>query len=132
MGTTKKTTKKVTTGAKTARTSAPMDARVKAETTPTKAAVVAATTPAKSAPVAKTEAKPAPVAKVEVTAPVAVVDAPPAKLVAKHEVDALVREAAFLLAKRRNFRNGTPTQDWLAAEVFVNERLTARGYTVSA
>jgi hypothetical protein len=117
MSTKKTTTKKVTTGAKTAKTSAPMDARVKTETKPA----------------AKVEAvvasKPAPVAKVEV---VAVVEAPPVKLASKNEVDALVREAAFLFAKRRNFRNGTPTQDWLAAEAFVNERLTARGFTVSA
>ena len=114
--TTRKTTKKSTTGAKTARTSAPMETRAKAETKP-----------AVAKPVVKVEAVvTAPVAKVE-----AVVTAP-MNVVAKHEVDALVREAAFLLAKRRNFRNGTPTQDWLAAEVFVNERLTARGFTVGA
>lgn len=147
MGTTKKTTKKVTTGSKSAKTSAPMETRVKAETKPAAKVEVA---PAKTAPVAKTEVvaastsmKTAPVAKTEVaastsvkTAPVAktevVVDAAPVKLVSKHEVTELIREAAFLFAKRRNFRNGTPTQDWFAAEAFVNERLTARGYTVSA
>ena len=68
----------------------------------------------------------------ETVAKVEVVVTAPMNVVAKHEVDALVREAAFLLAKRRNFRNGTPTQDWLAAEAFVNERLTARGFTVGA
>lgn len=109
--TTKKPTKKTTTGAKTAKTTAPMETRAKAE----------------PKPAAKVEAVViAPVAKVET------VVAAPVNVVAKQEVDALVREAAFLLAKRRNFRNGTPTQDWLAAEAFVNERLTARGFTVGA
>ena len=120
--TTKKPTKKTTTGAKTAKTSAPMETRAKAEPKPaTKVEAVVAK------PVAKVEAVViAPVAKVET------VVAAPVNVVAKQEVDALVREAAFLLAKRRNFRNGTPTQDWLAAEAFVNERLTARGFTVGA
>lgn len=127
--TTKKPTKKTTTGAKTAKTTAPMESRAKAEPKP--AAKVEAVV---AKPAAKVEAVVAkPVAKVEaVVAKVETVVAASMNVVAKHEVDALVRKAAFLLAKRRNFRNGTPTQDWLAAEAFVNERLTARGFTVGA
>lgn len=107
---TRKTTKKATTGAKTAKTTSANEKRVKSVELE------------KSAPVAATvtAAKPAPV-----------VEAKPERVMPKQEVEQLVREAAFLFAKQRNFRNGTPTQDWLAAEAFVNERLVARGFTVA-
>lgn len=154
MTTRKTTTKKPTTGAKSAKRSAPKEKRAKASasiatTKPMVEAPVGALTPtpvaklepvvaARSASVTPTKpvvaAKPAPVTVTETVVEVETAEAvaPPARVVPKHEVRQLVREAAFLFAKRRQFRNGTPTQDWLAAEAFVNERLAARGFTVSA
>jgi hypothetical protein len=49
-----------------------------------------------------------------------------------HELEQLVRQEAFRLAQRRHFRDGTPEQDWFAAEATVKAQLTARGYTLAS
>lgn len=48
-----------------------------------------------------------------------------------NEVEQLVRQEAFRLAQRRHFRDGTPEQDWFAAEAAVKAQLQARGITLA-
>jgi hypothetical protein len=38
----------------------------------------------------------------------------------------LIREAAFLRAEKRDFRDGSPVEDWLAAEKEIDKGLRKR------
>lgn len=104
---------KVTTGAKRA---------VKR----TRVAMVKTTTPAvETTPVA-------PALKVEANEMEALVSPPapaPASVpsIQKHELEKMIRLAAFKRAQARHFRGGSPTQDWLAAEAAVKAELHSRG-----
>ncbi|MBM4378984.1 MAG: DUF2934 domain-containing protein [Deltaproteobacteria bacterium] len=46
-------------------------------------------------------------------------------------MDKLIREEAYRLATARNFRNGSPVADWLAAEKQVLGKLSADGVAVA-
>lgn len=107
------------------------------------------TTARKTAPATKTAATRRPSSRstkvLAVTAPVteavveAVVEAPVAeatvtplaRIVARMEFEATVRHEAYLRAQQRNFRDGSPFADWLAAEADVRARLAAEGATLA-
>jgi hypothetical protein len=88
------------------------------------AAVVVETVAA--APVVAT---PAPVVLPEVKD--VVVEATPTRLVSRGEFLELVRKEAYQRAARRNFRNGSPFQDWVHAEAHVSGVLAAQGARLS-
>ena len=46
-------------------------------------------------------------------------------VVAPEERHRMIQEAAYLRAERRNFQNGDPRQDWLEAEVEVDDRIAS-------
>ncbi|MBM4378981.1 MAG: DUF2934 domain-containing protein [Deltaproteobacteria bacterium] len=80
--------------------------------------------PAEKPAVSKAEPKPAAVA----AAPKA---APAKQAVSRGELDTLIREEAYRLATARNFRNGSPVADWLAAEKQVLGKLASEGVTAA-
>ncbi len=43
------------------------------------------------------------------------------------QIEQLVRREAYRLAEARNFRGGSPVEDWLTAEMMVKSQLHARG-----
>jgi hypothetical protein len=55
----------------------------------------------------------------------------PAKTITRGELERRVREEAYRRAAARNFRNGSPVADWLAAERAVLGQLSADGVTVA-
>lgn len=63
--------------------------------------------------------------KVEALAPVLAEKA--VRLVTRAEFLELVRKEAYLRAQRRDFKNGSPFQDWVNAEAAVSGRLAAQG-----
>ena len=79
-----------------------------------------------SAPVAKASA---PVAKSSAPATKA---AAPARTISTGELEQLVRQEAFNLAKRRQFRGGSQVKDWFAAEATVKAQLSARGIALAS
>lgn len=50
--------------------------------------------------------------------------------VSRTEFTQWIREAAFHLAQRRNFENGSPAQDWLQAEAYLTAQLSERGVSI--
>ncbi|MFO0596366.1 MAG: DUF2934 domain-containing protein [Myxococcaceae bacterium] len=95
---------------------------------------VAMVKPAPSAPTLAPVAKPVEPMKVE-TAKVETKKAEPLKLEAKlaepmidrTQLDLMIRRAAYQRAQARQFRGGSPAQDWFAAEAAVKAELNARG-----
>ena len=57
--------------------------------------------------------------------------AAPAREVTRDEFMELVRAEAYRRATRRNFRNGSPFQDWVNAEAAVSGKLIAEGARLS-
>ena len=55
----------------------------------------------------------------------------PVRVVTRAEFMTLVRTEAYLRAHTRNFRNGSPFQDWVNAEAAVSGKLAAEGARVS-
>ena len=55
----------------------------------------------------------------------------PARVLTRAEFMTLVRTEAYLRAHTRNFRNGSPFQDWVNAEAAVSGKLAAEGARVS-
>lgn len=53
--------------------------------------------------------------------------APPSRTLSREEFEAMVRREAYMRAQQRGFRNGSPLEDWVAAEIDVRARLTAEG-----
>lgn len=74
--------------------------------------------------VVETLAAPMPVAR-------PVVEAPPARTLSRAEFMVLVRKEAYRCAARRNFKNGSPFQDWVNAEAAVSGKLAAQGVRLS-
>ena len=82
-------------------------------------------------------------AKAAVPAPVVVVEKPvvavkdvpvmaaPTRTVSRAEFLDLVRKEAYQRAARRNFRNGSPFQDWVHAEAHVSGQLASQGVQLS-
>lgn len=66
---------------------------------------------------------------------VAVKDVPvmaaPTRTVTRAEFLDLVRKEAYQRAARRNFRNGSPFQDWVHAEAHVSGQLASQGVQLS-
>jgi hypothetical protein len=66
---------------------------------------------------------------------VAVKDVPvmaaPTRTVSRAEFLDLVRKEAYQRAARRNFRNGSPFQDWVHAEAHVSGQLASQGVQLS-
>lgn len=54
----------------------------------------------------------------------------PSAFMSHAELERLVRREAFRLAQRRQFRQGSPVQDWFAAETAVKAQLAAQGIVV--
>lgn len=102
-----------------------------------KAAAAPAPAPAAAAATAKAPAKAAATAapkaaeKAPAEKPAAAKAAPAKKTVSRGELDKLIREEAYRLATARNFRNGSPVADWLAAEKQVLGKLSADGVAVA-
>jgi hypothetical protein len=122
---TKSTTSKPAEKAAAAPAPAPAAAATKA---------AAAKAPVKAAAPKAVEKKPAekPAPKAETKAAPAAAPAPvKVKTVSRGELDKLVREEAYRRAAARNFRNGSPVADWLAAEKQVLGQLAANGVTVA-
>lgn len=57
--------------------------------------------------------------------------AAPARLVTRAEFLELVRKEAYRRATHRNFKNGSPFQDWVHAEAAVSGKLAAEGARLS-
>lgn len=103
--------------------------------------VVAAAKPVAAKPIAAVKPVVAPVAKpVELAkpavaaAPVVALPAPlpaQARLISRSEFMELVRKEAYGRAARRNFKNGSPFQDWVNAEAAVSGKLAAQGLRLS-
>lgn len=74
---------------------------------------------------AKVEAAPVVEAKVEV------VEAAPTRTMTRGEFMDLVRQEAYRRAARRQFKNGSPFQDWVHAEAHVSGLLAAQGVRLS-
>ena len=55
----------------------------------------------------------------------------PVRVVTRAEFVTLVRTEAYRRAHTRNFRNGSPFQDWVNAEAAVSGKLSAEGARVS-
>ncbi len=55
------------------------------------------------------------------------VEQAPLRTVSRAEFMVLVRQEAYNRAARRNFRNGSPFQDWVNAEAAVWGKLAAQG-----
>lgn len=55
----------------------------------------------------------------------------PTREVSRAEFLALVRKEAYRRASTRNFRNGSPFQDWVNAEAAVSGKLAAEGARLS-
>ncbi len=55
----------------------------------------------------------------------------PVRVVTRAEFMTLVRTEAYRRAHTRNFRNGSPFQDWVNAEAAVSGKLAAEGARVS-
>ena len=55
----------------------------------------------------------------------------PVREVTRAEFLSLVRKEAYRRATHRNFRNGSPFQDWLNAEAAVSGKLAAEGARLS-
>ena len=102
------------------------------------------TTPATSKKVKRTTAAvdltptPAPIftssAELIAAAPAVVLPEPvaaPARTVTRPEFMELVRKEAYRRATRRNFKNGSPFQDWVNAEAAVSGKLAAEGVRLS-
>lgn len=64
-------------------------------------------------------------------APVVVVEAAPVRTLSRAEFMVLVRKEAYSRAARRNFKNGSPFQDWVNAEAAVSGKLAAEGVRLS-
>jgi hypothetical protein len=62
---------------------------------------------------------------------VAEVVAAPTREVTRAEFMAMVRKEAYRRAAMRNFRNGSPFQDWVNAEAAVSGKLAAEGARLS-
>ena len=105
------TTTNTTTTNTTIETTTAMAAPVKAET---KVEAKATATTVTTAAPPRMEMKPA-------------TDAAPKKGITREELEQLVRTEAYRRAEARNFRNGSPVQDWLSAEAAVAARLAAEG-----
>ena len=71
-----------------------------------------------------------PPAALPVASPV-VEQAPVVRTVSRAEFMALVRQEAYGRAARRNFKNGSPFQDWVNAEAAVSGKLAAQGVRLS-
>ncbi len=56
--------------------------------------------------------------------------APPSRTLSREEFEAIVRREAYMRAQQRGFRNGSPLEDWVAAEIEVRARLSAEGASV--
>ena len=69
----------------------------------------------------------------ETQAPVVVEQAAaaPARTLSRAEFLLLVRKEAYNRAARRNFKNGSPFQDWVNAEAAVSGKLAAEGVRLS-
>jgi len=65
-----------------------------------------------------------------VSAPV-VQEAAPVRTLSRAEFMELVRKEAYSRAARRNFKNGSPFQDWVNAEAAVSGKLAAEGVRLS-
>lgn len=72
---------------------------------------------------------------VQLPAAVEVKDVPvmaaPTRTVSRAEFLDLVRKEAYQRAARRNFRNGSPFQDWVHAEAHVSGQLASQGVQLS-
>lgn len=69
-----------------------------------------------------------------VSAPVvqeAAQEAAPVRTLSRAEFMELVRKEAYSRAARRNFKNGSPFQDWVNAEAAVSGKLAAEGVRLS-
>ncbi len=58
--------------------------------------------------------------------------APPARTLSRDELEAIIRREAYMRAQQRGFRNGSPLEDWVAAESEVRAKLTAEGASLPA
>ena len=67
------------------------------------------------------------------TAPLAVpvVEQAPVRTLSRADFMGLVRKEAYTRAARRNFKNGSPFQDWVNAEAAVSGKLAAEGVRLS-
>lgn len=66
-------------------------------------------------------------AVIEAAAVVLPVEQAPLRTMSRAEFMVLVRQEAYNRAARRNFRNGSPFQDWVNAEAAVSGKLAAEG-----
>lgn len=78
---------------------------------------------------------PAPIFTAPVPVLAAVVEAPletkPTRTLTRAEFLDLVRKEAYRRAARRDFKNGSPFQDWVNAEASVSGKLAAEGVRLS-
>ncbi|MDP2274808.1 MAG: hypothetical protein Q8N23_16730 [Archangium sp.] len=112
----------------------------KSKTSKSKSKKTAATPAATSKKVSKTAAVVAKPAKLELQPEVIAALPPvalpepilaPVRVVSRAEFMTLVRAEAYRRAHTRNFRNGSPFQDWVNAEAAVSGKLAAEGARVS-
>jgi len=55
----------------------------------------------------------------------------PERRIARADFELMVRRTAYQLAQRRQFRGGSPAQDWFAAEAAVKADLQSRGISLA-
>ena len=95
-----------------------------------KAAVPTAPT-AVTAPVPTETAVAQPAPTVRAAPVVAVEPVKAERTISRTDLEQLVRREAFKRAQLRQFRGGSPTQDWFAAEASVKAQLSARGFSLA-